>query len=252
MKFAKPKPPSPAEQRLADAQKAKEDASAEMQRQQAVIDRLDRQIRAAAPAEAALARLDADQSTRLATWAADPNAGDPPQSDWQLRERLQRELSAARATAASAASAKATPSAALTAAGARSSAAQRAAWVAAKLVAIEEAEATLPPLKAAIAQIYEAKRRVDAAREGVLAGLAPAEDTREVFIALSTFDHKRRAAESIPMAEIKAPDGIVPDGQHELATALAQLGPVGPWLDTGAPPQDDPHYVNPSRMGSPI
>ena len=106
----------------------------------------------------------------------------------------------------------------------------------------------MPPLKAAIAQIYEAKRRVDAAREGVLAGLAPAEDTREIFIALAEFDAKRLEAESIPMNELRAPDGVVPNGQYELARALAQLGPVGPWLDVGAPAQSSPKYVNPSRM----
>lgn len=248
MKFQPKKPPSAAEQRLAEAQAAKADAEAEMQRHQAVIDRLDRQIRAVAPAEAALARFDAEQSAKLGTWAQSGDA-EVPQADWQQRERLERELSAARATAASAAGAKAVPQAAMNAAGQRAAAAQRAAYVAAKLVSVEEAEATLEPLKAAIGQIYAAKRAVDAAREGVLAGLSPGEDTREVYIALSAFDTKRRSAESIPMSEIKAPDGIVPDGQHELARALATLGPVGPWLVTGAPAQDGPRYVNPSRLG---
>ena len=37
------------------------------------------------------------------------------------------------------------------------------------------------------------------------------------------------------MAEIKAPDGIVPDAQQTLARALAQLGPVGNTWDVGAP-----------------
>ena len=108
-------------------------------------------------------------------------------------------------------------------------------------MAIEEAEATLPPLQAAIAQIYEAKRRVDAARNSVLADLKPdGEDSREIFIKLHEFDLRRREAEAIPMAELKAPDGIVPDGAHELARALAQLGPVGaPW-DVGAPAYSEP------------
>ena len=50
------------------------------------------------------------------------------------------------------------------------------------------------------------------------------------------------------MNELIPPDGIVPDGEHQLARALAQLGPVGPWLDVGAPAQSGPQYVNPSRM----
>ena len=80
---------------------------------------------------------------------------------------------------------------------------------------------------------------MDQAREGILAGLSPGEDTREVYIALAAFDTKRRSAESIPMSEIKVPDGIVPDAQHELASALAQLGRVGPAWDVGAPAQGE-------------
>ena len=249
MQFTKRKPPSAGEQRLAEAQAAKAEASAEMQRHQGVMDRLDRQIRAVAPAEAALARFDAEQSAKLATWAADEDAGAAPQPDWQLRERLERELSAARATAASAAGAKAVPLAAMNAAGQRAAAAQRAAWVAAKLVAIEEAEATLEPLKAAIAQIYEAKKQVDAVREGILAGLKPGDDTSEIFIALAAFDGKRRAAESVPMAELTPPTGIVPSAEHALAAALQALGPVGNTWDVGAPPQANSRWVNPTRMG---
>ena len=248
MKFTKALPPTPGEQRLAAAQAEKADAEAEMQRHQAVIARLERQVRAVAQAEAALARFDADQSALLGAWAADPDSGDAPQPDFQQRERLERELSATRATATSASGAMATPRAAMNAAGQRAAAAQRAAYIAGKLVDLEGAEATLEPLKAAIAQIYTAKRAVDAAREGILANLAPAEDTREVFIALSAFDHKRRAAKSVPMNELRPPDGVVPDGAHALATALARLGPVGSWMDVGAPRQDGPRYVNPSRM----
>jgi len=251
-KFTKRPPPSAAESRLAEAQVAKAEAEAEMQRQQAVIDRLDRQIRAVAPAEAALARFDAEQSAALGTWAQTGEA-EAPRADWQQRERLERELSAARATAASAAGAMAAPRAALNAAGQRAAAAQRDAWIANKLVAIEEAEATLDPLRTAIAQIYSAKRAVDAAREGVLAGLRHADgDTGEVFSALSAFDTKRREAEAIPLAELKPPDGIAPNGQHDLATALARLGPVGNNWDVGAPAQPVSRWINPSRMGGPV
>ena len=98
-------------------------------------------------------------------------------------------------------------------------------------------------------EIYECKRRVDAAREGILANLRHADgDVGVVFTALGEFDKKRRDAESIPMKELIPPDGILPDGEHQLARALAQLGPVGPWLDVGAPAQSGPQYVNPSRM----
>jgi hypothetical protein len=235
MKFTPKRAPSAAEQRLADAQAARADAEAEMQRHQAVINRLDRQIRAVAQAEAALARFDADQSAKLGTWAQTGEA-EAPQADWQQRERLERELSAARA----AAGAMSGPRAATAAAGQRAAQAARQIWIAAKLVSIEEAAETLEPLRAAIKGIYEAKRRVDAAREGVLRDLRHEDgDVGEVFQALAQFDNRRREAESIPMSEIKMPDGIVPDAQQTLASAMAQLGRVGPAWDVGAPAQAD-------------
>jgi hypothetical protein len=252
MKFTPKKPPSAAETRLAEAQAAKAAAEVEMAAAQAVLSRLEAAARAAAPLVAELSLIDRDDAAAMAQWAANPNGKEAPVRDGERRAGLMKRLEAAEAQSRSAQGAMAGPRAAMNAAGQRAAAAQRAAWVAAKLVAIEEAEATLEPLKSAISQIYSAKRRVDAAREGVLAGLAPAEDTREVFIALSAFDHRRRAAESIPMSEIKAPDGIVSDGQHQLARALAQLGPVGPAWDVGAPAQDESRWVNPSRMGGPL
>jgi hypothetical protein len=133
-----------------------------------------------------------------------------------------------------------TPRAALQAAGQRASAAHRDAWIAGKLIAVEEAESTLEPLRAAISQIYSAKRAVDSARESILRELRYDDgDTAPVFSALADFDSRRKAAESIPLEHVTAPDGLVPDGQHELAVALARLGPVGPTWDVGAPKQSD-------------
>jgi chromosome segregation ATPase len=220
-KFTKPAPLSAAAQRLAEAVKAKAEATAEMEKHQAVIARLEKQVRAVAHAENALARIDAEQAAKMSAWASDETAGDPPQADWEARERLERELSAARATAASAQSAMATPRAALQAASQRASAAHRAAWIASKLIAVEEAESTLGPLKSAIAQIYEARRRVEAAREDVLRELNHADgDVGEVYAALSQFDARRKEAEAVPLAEVLPPDGLVPDGAHELAPAM--------------------------------
>ena len=189
----------------------------------------------------------------MSQWATDPNGRAAPTPDVERRAGLMKRIEAAEAQARSAAGAMAGPRAAIAAAGARASAAQRAAWIAAKLVAIDEAEATLEPLKAAIAQTYEARRIINAAREDILRELRHEDgDVGEVFQRLAAFDHKRRAAELIPMSEIKAPDGIVPDAQQTLASALAQLGPIGPAWDVGAPPQDSSRWVNPSRMGGPL
>jgi hypothetical protein len=224
MKFQPKKPPSAAELRLAEAHKAKAEAEAEMEAARAVMARLESAARAPAPISAELAMVDKDDAAAMSQWAANPNGVDAPTPDADRRSELLKRLAIAEAQARSAAGAMAGPRDALNAAGQRAAAAQRAAWIAAKLVAIEEAEATLPPLQAAIAQIYEAKRRVDAARNGVLADLKPdGEDSREIFVKLHEFDLRRREAEAIPMAELKAPDGIVPDGAHELARALASV-----------------------------
>ncbi len=249
MKFIPKRPPSAAETRLAEAQKAKEDASAEMTAAQAVLSRLEAAARATAPLNAELALIDRDDAAAMSQWAANPNGGAAPVPDTERRAELMKRLAAAEAQARSAQGAMSAPRAAINAAGQRAAAAQRAAYIASKLVAIEEAESTLAPLVAAIKQIYECKRRVDAAREGILANLRHADgDVGEVFQALAAFDRKRRDAESIPMNELIPPEGIVPDGQHELARALATLGPVGAWMDVGAPAQNGPSYVNPSRM----
>jgi hypothetical protein len=237
MKFQKALSLSPAGARLKEAQAAITAAQADMASVQAVISRLETAARAPAPIAAELAMLDKDESAEMAQWAANPN-GKPAPEPRQAGRRadLQRRLEAAEAQARAAAGAMAAPRAALNAAGQKAAAAQRQAWIANKLVEVEKATTTLEPLKASIAAIYAAKRRVDAAREGVLAGLTPGSDTGEVYMALSSFDKRRLEAEAIPMSEIKAPDGIAPDAQHDLARALAQLGPTGPWLDVGAPP----------------
>ncbi len=201
---------------------------------------------------AELSLIDRDESAEMSRWATDPNGRAPPTPDVERRVGLMKRIEAAEAQARSAAGAMAGPRNAMNAAGQRAAAAQRAAWVASKLIAVEEAESCLGPLKSAIAQVYDAKRKIDSAREGILAGLSPGEDTREVFIALSAFDHKRREAESVPMDRLRPPGDVAPDGQHELARALAQLGPIGPAWDVGAPPQDSSRWVNPSRMGGPL
>jgi chromosome segregation ATPase len=104
-KFSK-RPDSPARDRLAEALKARGEVEAKLAALTASIARLTRQIAAVGPAEAALARFDSIQAGKLAQWAQGGEA-DVPVADWEQRERFERELSAARATAASATSARA-------------------------------------------------------------------------------------------------------------------------------------------------
>ena len=106
MALLKPRPKSAARDKLDGAIKARAAVAAKMAALTASVARLVQQIEAVGPAEAALARFDAAQSARLATWAQGGEA-DVPEADWAQREKLERELAAARATAASAVAAKA-------------------------------------------------------------------------------------------------------------------------------------------------
>ena len=106
MALLKPRPKSAARDKLDGAIKARAAVAAKMAALTASVARLVQQIDAVGPAEAALARFDAAQSARLATWAQGGEA-DVPETDWAQREKLERELAAARATAASAVAAKA-------------------------------------------------------------------------------------------------------------------------------------------------
>ncbi len=161
MKFQPRKPPSAAELRLAEAQKAKADAEAEMKAAQAVLGRLESAAHAPAPLMAELSLIDRDESAEMSRWATDPNGRAPPTPDVERRVALMKRIEAAEAQARSAAGAMAGPRNAMNAAGQRAAAAQRAAWVASKLIAVEEAESCLEPLKSAIAQVYDAKRKID-------------------------------------------------------------------------------------------
>ena len=105
MKFAK-RPESQARTKLDEALTARREVESKLAALSASVARLVQQIEAVGPAEAALARFDAAQSARLATWAQGGEA-EVPEADWPQREKLERELAAARATAASAVAAKA-------------------------------------------------------------------------------------------------------------------------------------------------
>ena len=71
------------------------------------------------------------------------------------------------------------------------------------MIAIEEAGSRLEPLKSAIAQVYDAKRKIDLLARAFSPVSRRSDDTREVFIALSAFDHRRREAEWVPMDRAK-------------------------------------------------
>ena len=141
MKFHSQTPAFRSRTRLAEAHKAKAEAESEMEVARGVLARLETATRAPAPINAELTMLDKDELAAMSAWAANPNAGAAPTPDADRRSELLKRLAGAEAQARSAAGAMAGPRAAIAAAGARASAAQRAAWIAAKLVAIDEAEA---------------------------------------------------------------------------------------------------------------
>ena len=77
--------------------------------------------------------------------------------------------------------------------------AHRAVWVASELVLLDEAQSTLAPLAKAIAAAFAEKRKIDAARQAILAELRSDDEAhREIFVGLGAFDRARHDAESVP------------------------------------------------------
>jgi hypothetical protein len=99
------KPVSQARAMLAEASAARKDADATIAALTASIRRLDAEIAAVAPAEAALARLDAEHSAAFGAWAQDPSLP-KPEIDAVRREAASVALANARNSAAAAANAK--------------------------------------------------------------------------------------------------------------------------------------------------
>ena len=150
------------------------------------------------PTRAALAAFDSEHSLALATWAR--VTGSPlPQIDAAMRSALVSALDDATAQAAAATAALESLQAEARLAAEKASLAHRAVWVASKMVLLDEAESTLAPLAKAIAAAFAEKRRVDAARQAVLAELRSDDEAhREIFVGLGAFDRARHDAESVP------------------------------------------------------
>lgn len=193
---------NPARARLRDAIDARAAANAEQAKAQAEIDRLSRFSAAAADARAALDRFDSEHNAAFAAWAEsfDGDVAGAPRPDTAMRSTLVSAVEDAEIAARAAEHAKARPAAAASAAGDRASVAYKGAWLATKLALIDEAEKMLAEMRAAIAAAVDCKSRVDAARSVILSGLDSSDpSTREVLMALETFDRERTSAEGRPM-----------------------------------------------------
>jgi hypothetical protein len=103
------KPVTAARSRLTECIEARAALAADLIPLRESIGRLDSQADAVSAAEIALARLDAGEDHQALLWAR--GEGDRPQPDIEARDRLRRELEAAKASKASAERAKATISA---------------------------------------------------------------------------------------------------------------------------------------------
>jgi hypothetical protein len=200
MKFAKHL--NPARAKLRDAIDARVAANADQAKAQAEIDRLSRFSTAAADARAALDRFDAEHNAAFAAWAEsfDGDVAGAPRPDAEKRNALVSAVEDAEIAARAAEHAKARPAAAASAAGERGSVASRGVFLATKLALIDEAEKMFTEMRAAIAAAHDCKYRVDAARSVILSGLDSSDpSTREVLMALETFDRERTSAEGRPM-----------------------------------------------------
>ena len=189
---------SPARARLRDAITAKAAGVADVALVQSRIDRLRSVVDSVEPGTAALAAFDSEYSAALATWAR--VTGSPlPKIDAEKRAKLVSAFDDATAQAAAAAAAMENMQADARAAADKASGAHKAVWVASRLVLLDEAQSTLEPLAKAIAAAFAEKRRIDAARQAVLAELRSDDEThREIFVGLGAFDRARPDAESVP------------------------------------------------------
>ena len=124
MKFQPRKPPSAAEHRLAEAQKAKAEAeSRDGGRSSRPWPARKRRTRSRS-AHGRVEPYRQDELAEMSQWATDPNGRAAPTPDVERRAGLMKRIEAAEAQARSAAGAMAGPRAAIAAAGARASAAQ--------------------------------------------------------------------------------------------------------------------------------
>ena len=190
---------TPARARLRGALESRATALAGVALVQSRIDRLESIVAGAEPARSALAAHDASQAQRLAAWASSTDGADAPKPDAEKRSALACALADAEAQSAAATAAMADMQADARIAGVRSSAAHKEARVVSKMVLLDEAEATLAPLADAIAKVFAEKRKVDAARQSILAELRADDDAhREIFVGLGEFDRARHDAEGVP------------------------------------------------------
>ncbi len=193
---------TPARARLRDAIDARAAADADQSKAQGEVNRLSSFSAAAADARAALDRFDAEHNAAFAAWAEsfDGDVAGAPRPDAEKRNALVSAVEDAEIAARAAEHAKAPPAAAASAAGERASVAYKGAWLATKLALIDEAEKMLTEMRAAIAAAHDCKYRVDAARAAILSDLDSSDPaSREVLMALETFDRERTSAEGRPM-----------------------------------------------------
>jgi hypothetical protein len=142
----------------------------------------------------------------------------PPRLDADRRGKLSNRLDRARQSAVAAQTEIARLKAEIDAAAHRAAGHAAEAAIAAKLVFIDEAHATLPALAAAIAATFAHKRHVDAARNAIVHDMRPDVTPREIFLAMEVFDRARTAAESVPFAP---PENEYEYGWRHFAARLA-------------------------------
>ena len=167
---------------------------------QSRIDRLRSVVDSVEPARAALAALDSEHAAALAVWAR--VTGSPlPKIDADKRSALVSALDDATAQAGAATAAMDSLQAEARIAAEAAAFAHKSVWVASRLALLDEAMTTLPALAKAIAAAFAEKRKIDAARQSILAELRSDDEAhREIFVGLGAFDRARHDAESVPSA----------------------------------------------------
>jgi hypothetical protein len=233
---------SPARHRLADLQRQSATIHAAVRVESDNANRLNAVFKAVAPAEAALAEFDAEHAAAMSRWARGNVTGRPTTASAQ-RETLVRALADAELASDAARSAQTGFQAAAERASAPLPRLKIKIREAAKLVAIEEATALLPEIKAATATAESLRHRLDDARAEVMTGFEfGSNDYAEAGAALAAFDEARSIAEARPATTADSTSwrrftaALQQDAAIDFDGAQAIAVPPTPFIPTAADP----------------
>jgi len=231
---------TPSRESLADLQRQRADKLAAVKAEVTASNVLARVHGDGAPARAALAAFDSQQSAALSNWARGRVTGRPTAAAAH-RAELVAAVADAEQASADATAAQAECQANVERLSAPLAGIDKKIREAAKLIAIEQATALLPEVKAAIETAENLRHRLDAARAEVMNGFEfGRNDYPEAGAALAAFDAARGIAEARPATTAdpaswrKFAAALERDAKISFEDAQAMAVPPTPFVPTAA------------------